>query len=144
MRKKKTPRQKLVAECDRLFSLLVRQESADENGIASCANCGVRRVWRKLQCGHYQSRRYISTRWVLKNAAAQCGGCNAFGSYRGQGVAGEPRAMALYLDRSFGEGTAEMMETVAKRHPWKPTLLELETLRDEMKRTLELNGYVAK
>ena len=52
--------------------------------------------------------------------------------------------MALFLDRSFGEGTAEMMETIAKRHPWKPTLLELETLRDEMKRTLELNGYVAK
>ena len=66
------------------------------------------------------------------------------GSYRGQGVSGEPKAMALYLDRSFGEGTAEMMETIAKRHPWKPTLLELETLRDEMKRTLELNGYVSK
>jgi hypothetical protein len=32
--------------------------------------------YKKLQCGHFQSRRHYSTRWDENNVGVQCYGCN--------------------------------------------------------------------
>src|SRR5215212_2558359 len=57
----------LVAELDRLTSLIVRRRDR------RCVTCGER---RGLQCSHFYSRRYLATRFDLRNCNAMCAGCN--------------------------------------------------------------------
>lgn len=55
-----------------------------------------------MQCGHFMSRRHYATRWIEKNTAPQCYGCNI-------GDQGRQYAMSKYLDKKYGPGTAEHM-----------------------------------
>ena len=57
----------LVAELDRLVSVLVRRRDR------RCVTCGEP---RGLQCSHFHSRRYLATRFDLRNCNAMCAGCN--------------------------------------------------------------------
>ncbi|HEY0172080.1 MAG TPA: recombination protein NinG [Pyrinomonadaceae bacterium] len=57
----------LVAELDRLVSVLVRRRDR------RCVTCGEA---RGLQCSHFYSRRYLATRFDLRNCNAMCAGCN--------------------------------------------------------------------
>lgn len=68
-RKIKTPRQKLILACDKLYSLIIRKRDP------ICVYCGKNPT---RQCAHIFSRRYLSTRWDFKNAMGMCGGCHIF------------------------------------------------------------------
>jgi hypothetical protein len=57
----------LVAELDRLTSLIVRGRDG------RCVTCG---SVQGLQCSHFYSRRYLSIRFDLRNCNAMCTGCN--------------------------------------------------------------------
>src|SRR2546421_12894004 len=57
----------LVAELDRLTSLVVRRRDR------RCVTCGEA---RGLQCSHFYSRRYIATRFDLRNCNSMCVECN--------------------------------------------------------------------
>jgi hypothetical protein len=57
----------LVAELDRLVSLIVRRRDR------RCVTCG---EVRGLQCSHFYSRRYLRTRFDLRNCNAMCPACN--------------------------------------------------------------------
>ena len=57
----------LVAELDRLTSVVVRRRDR------RCVTCGER---RGLQCSHFYSRRYLATRFDLRNSNAMCADCN--------------------------------------------------------------------
>ena len=57
----------LVAELDRLVSLIVRRRDR------RCVTCG---ITRDLQCSHFYSRRYLATRFDLRNCNAMCVDCN--------------------------------------------------------------------
>jgi 5-methylcytosine-specific restriction endonuclease McrA len=57
----------LVAELDRLTSLIVRRRDR------RCVTCGGRRT---LQCSHFYSRRHLATRFDLRNCNAMCLDCN--------------------------------------------------------------------
>lgn len=57
----------LVAELDRLVSLIVRRRDR------RCITCGEQ---RGLQCSHFHSRRYLATRFDLRNCNAMCAACN--------------------------------------------------------------------
>lgn len=57
----------LVAELDRLVSLLVRRRDR------RCVTCG---STRDLQCSHFYSRRHLAIRFNLMNCNAMCAGCN--------------------------------------------------------------------
>lgn len=138
----KDERKYLIGKCDRLLSLLVRQRYANDHGLATCATCGKLAHWKQLQCGHYMSRRYMATRWVLENVGPQCAGCNAFGKKRLTGVPGEGPAMARWLDATFGPDTAARMRTTAQRHAsW--SRLELNILRTHLTEALAKHGYDA-
>ena len=104
---KKTKRQILIDKLDKEFSRYVRMWATDENGYVDCATCSKTYHWTKIQNGHFQSRRFKSTRWDEMNCAPQCPRCNNWG-------AGEQYKMAQYLDIRFGIGTAEMMEEKAR------------------------------
>ena len=75
MRKPKTLTN-LKKELDIVFSRYIRLRNADDNGDAICVTCGVKNHWKKLQNGHFMSRRHSSTRWDEDNCQVQCYSCN--------------------------------------------------------------------
>ena len=104
---KKLTRTKLVKKLDTIFSQYIRlKNSVDE--IATCFTCGKQDHWKKLQNGHFQSRRHYSTRWDETNCQVQCSGCNVF-KY------GEQFLFGQNLNNKFGEGTARRLHIKAQQ-----------------------------
>ena len=73
------------AKLDTQFSLFVRLRDSMNNGFCRCISCGKVYHWKKLQCGHYMSRRYMATRFDEDNCHAQCVACNIFNQGNIQG-----------------------------------------------------------
>lgn len=105
---KKQTKTTLTKELDRVFSLYIRQKGMDINGFNECYTCGSYMLWNKLQCGHFQSRRHMSTRWDETNCKPQCLACNMFRQ-------GEQFKFGKRLDSEYGEGTAELLEILSKK-----------------------------
>tara|TARA_R110000803_G_scaffold104705_1_gene172870 strand:+ start:1690 stop:2079 length:390 start_codon:yes stop_codon:yes gene_type:complete len=103
---KKLTRSKLVKKLDSVFSQYIRQQNAVKE-IATCFTCGKKDHWKKLQNGHFQSRRHYSTRWDIMNCQVQCAGCNVFRF-------GEQFIFGQNLDNKFGEGTARRLHIKAQ------------------------------
>ncbi len=72
---KKPTRKSLVIKLDTIFSQYIRRKDAIDE-IAECITCGKRDHYKKLQCGHFMSRRHYSTRWLETNVGVQCYSCN--------------------------------------------------------------------
>ena len=104
---KKLSRSKLIKKLDKIFSIYIRKRYAI-NEIAQCFTCGKKDHYKRLQCGHFQSRRFYSTRWNEQNCQVQCSGCNVF-KYGEQFIFGKK------LDQKYGEGTAEELYLKAKK-----------------------------
>ena len=104
---KKLTRSKLVKKLDAVFSQYIRQSNS-VNEIATCFTCGKEDHWKKLQNGHFQSRRHYSTRWNETNCQVQCAGCNVFRF-------GEQFIFGQNLDNKFGEGTARRLHIKAQQ-----------------------------
>ena len=97
--KKKPSRSKLVKKLDAVFSQYIRLKNAVD-GYAVCFTCGKKDHYKKLQCGHFMSRRHYSTRWDEQNCNVQCAGCNVF-------RAGEIYLYTKYLCSQYGENFPE-------------------------------------
>jgi len=93
---KKPTRSKIVKKLDVIFSQYIRLKYSDNQGMANCFTCGKRDHWKKLQCGHFQSRKNYSTRWEEDNCRVQCLGCNMFKS-------GEQYVFGLNLGKELAE-----------------------------------------
>ena len=117
---KKPTRTKLVKKLDAVFSQYIRRRYADGNGLAQCVTCHKKDHWKKLQAGHFISRKHYSTRWDEINVQVQCAGCNVF-RY------GEQYLFSLWLDSNIGEGTAELLLQQSKQIN-KISSYELESL----------------
>ena len=102
-RTKPTKRKTLVSNLDKYFSRFVRWSAADSDGNVKCATCDTIKHVKEMQNGHFQSRRHYSTRWLVKNCAVQCYGCNI-------GSQGQQFKFSKYLDMKYGPGTAQHME----------------------------------
>ena len=100
---------KLKKELDKWFSLYIRLRDATDQGMVECFTCGKIAHYKKggMQCGHFQSRRFMATRYDELNQI-QCVACNMF---RG----GEQFRFAMNLDAKYGEGTAEEMQIKARQ-----------------------------
>jgi len=105
MKKKKMTRSKIVKKLDSIFSQYIRLKDS-ENDYATCFTCGKSDHWKKLQNGHFQSRRHYSTRWDEVNCQVQCAGCNVFRQ-------GEQFIFSKNLDLKYGKGTAENLQIQA-------------------------------
>ena len=99
---------KLKKELDKWFSLFIRLRFATKEGLCQCVTCGKVGHYKKMQNGHFQSRRHHTTRWNEQNCAVQCVGCNCFKQ-------GEQFKFSLYLEGKYGEGTAQTLEYLAKQ-----------------------------
>ena len=99
---------KLKKELDKWFSLFIRLRDATDEGLCQCFTCGKVDYYKRMQNGHFQSRRFMATRFSEDgNCEVQCVACNMF---RG----GEQYKFALALDSKYGEGTAEELESLAR------------------------------
>ena len=119
MKRKKLSRSKIVKKLDSIFSQYIRRRYLKEN-IAECFTCGKKDDWKRLQCGHFQSRRFYSTRWDETNCQVQCAGCNVFRF-------GEQFKFSVNLDNKFGKGTSQRLEVKAREIVKIPTF-ELEEM----------------
>lgn len=92
----------LKTKLDNIFSLYIRLREATDEGFVQCFTCGKVRYFQDyMQCGHFQSRRHIATRFDEQNCQVQCANCN--GNYN----KGEQFKFSLALDSKYGKGTAE-------------------------------------
>ena len=92
----------LTKKLDRIFSVYVRLSGTKQGGSCKCFTCDKVLHWREIQCGHFQSRRFYSTRFHVLNCKPQCYACNI-------GLSGNQYTFGVNLDKLHGEGTAESM-----------------------------------
>jgi hypothetical protein len=105
--KKKPNRSKLVKKLDNIFSKFIRLREIDHNGFTTCFTCGKKDHWKKLQNGHFQSRRHYATRWHEQNCQVQCVGCNMF-------KGGEQFLFAKQLDEKYYIGISDELYIAAQ------------------------------
>ena len=99
---------KLKKELDKWFSLFIRLRDATDEGLCQCITCSKVSYYKKgIQNGHFQSRRFMATRYNEENCSSQCVACNMF---RG----GEQFRFSLALDAKYGEGKAQELEYLAR------------------------------
>jgi hypothetical protein len=103
---KKVTKTALVKKLDTVFSIYIRRRYA-VNDIAKCVTCGKEEHWKSLQCGHFMSRKHMSTRWNEDNCQVQCAGCNVF-RY------GEQYKFSLYLGNNLAEALHIKSKEVCK------------------------------
>ncbi len=78
-RKKRQPSQStLIKKLDKVFSRYIRLRDAMPSGVFRCISCGQIKPIEKADCGHYFSRRHMSTRFDEDNCNAECARCNRF------------------------------------------------------------------
>lgn len=114
-----------MKEADALFSIKVRTEEADKDGICTCYTCGYRAPIKKMQNGHLVSRYYKATRWDRRNCRVQCITCNMWRN-------GMTPHFAAKLKQELGEGIVDELYEKA-RQPMKLTREFLTNLIEELK-----------
>lgn len=117
---KKPTLRSLKNKLDGVFSQWVRRKDATSGGLAVCVTCHKVASWKELQCGHYVSRVYLSTRWDERNAAVQCGACNVLrrGNYA---------EYTAFMLRKYGPSIIDDL-LARKRAIVKFTTMDLESL----------------
>tara|TARA_R110002012_G_scaffold299612_1_gene498808 strand:- start:16 stop:432 length:417 start_codon:yes stop_codon:yes gene_type:complete len=102
---------KLKKELDKWFSLFIRLREATGEGMCQCFTCGKVGHYKKggMQCGHFQSRRHLSTRWHEWNCQVQCIKCNMFEQ-------GEQWKFGISLNGKYGEGTSNELGFLAQQN----------------------------
>ena len=75
---RKPTRKGLVKKLDTIFSHYIRMRNANRNGYVECVTCGKQDHWKSMDCGHFMSRKHLSTRWHEDNCQVQCKSCNVF------------------------------------------------------------------
>lgn len=100
----------LKKEADKWFSLATRLRFAtyeDGEWWAKCITCSIRKPVKQLQCGHFMSRQYNSTRYSEENCAPQCYGCNVMQQ-------GKQYEFGLAIDLLYGDGAAKDLYRASK------------------------------
>lgn len=109
MAKKKTIT-KLKKEADRLYSIWLRKSSATKKGIVTCVTCNKKAFWKGeyMQCGHYESRKYLNIRYEPTNTHVQCRDCNVFQK-------GNYPEYALFMLKKYGKKKMEELALLKKK-----------------------------
>ena len=108
MKKKKSRTlSSLKKSLDTIFSRYIRLKDANDNGFVECYTCGVKKPWKQVDAGHFQSRRYLATRWNELNVKPQCKKCNIFNN-------GEQYTFGKLLDVREKEGTSDKLYSLAR------------------------------
>ena len=107
MANKKISRKNIVKRLDNIFSQYIRLRNTNAHGITQCFTCGKEDHWKKLQCGHFQSRKHYATRWNEINCQVQCTACNVF-RY------GEQYIFGQNLNKLYGDDTSSNLNQASR------------------------------
>lgn len=77
-KKRQLSQSTLIKRLDKVFSRYIRLRDAMPSGVFRCISCGQIKPIEKADCGHYFSRRHMSTRFDEDNCNAECSYCNRF------------------------------------------------------------------
>lgn len=107
-KRKKRPLKKVLWEW---YSRHNRLFHSDENGMCKCFTCDYVAFWKgeQIQCGHFQSRKHLSTFIHPNNCRPQCSACNSPRIGNGRNY-----EFGKNLDKQMGEGTADAMVALAR------------------------------
>lgn len=74
---KKTASRTAIERLDKIFSLYIRLRDSRAFGFKAfkCISCGQVKPFRMADCGHYFSRRHMSTRYDEDNCNSECSYC---------------------------------------------------------------------
>jgi len=97
----------LKKSLDTIFSRYIRLKDRDENGYVVCYTCESKKLWKEMDAGHFQSRKYLATRWHEDNVKPQCKRCNIFNS-------GEQYTFGKLLDVRTEEGKSDELYRLAR------------------------------
>lgn len=129
---------KLKKDLDKWFSLYIRLRYADENGYTECYTCGKIDHYKKMQCGHFLSRRYHTTRWNTTNCQVQCVKCNMYEQ-------GEQYKFGTKLSMEFGVEEVEYLTNLANstmkrtRGEYKEDISYYQNLVKNLKKTKDID-----
>jgi hypothetical protein len=135
---KKSEKSKLVEKLDSVFSEFVRLRDSDEHGIVECITCTSKKHWRDTDCGHYQDRDHMATRWDEKNCNGQCLECNRY-------FPCSKEDFAVFINQRHGSGTSEILDRRAKSTvQWEDHELKkmYEYYRDQVKILKDQKGFI--
>jgi len=104
---RKRSRKHLIVALDRVFSKYIRTKYS-KNGFVECVTCGRSYEIKKIQNGHFMSRKSYSTRWDEENCAPQCYGCNVMQQ-------GQQFLFSKYIDEKYGEGYSQILLIKSKQ-----------------------------
>lgn len=65
----------LIRKLDKVFSLYIRLRDAMPNGYVRCISCGQIKRFEDMDCGHFHSRKNMSTRYDEENCNSECRYC---------------------------------------------------------------------
>ena len=100
---------KLKKDLDKWFSLYIRLRESTDEGMVQCFTCGAVKHYKQgMQCGHFQSRSFLATRFDEENCQPQCVGCNMFKQ-------GEQYKFSLYLEAQYWQATAVELQEKASQ-----------------------------
>jgi hypothetical protein len=119
----------LLKMADQAYSIYIRTLNADQNGYVRCFTCESVHKIAEMDCGHFASRRHMSTRFLEKNTEPQCRYCNRFNE-------GRKDVFSLRLIEKYGPDILrEIHETRNIDKKWSSDeLLELiETYQNKLK-----------
>tara|TARA_R100001510_G_C7655220_1_gene214260 strand:+ start:1047 stop:1454 length:408 start_codon:yes stop_codon:yes gene_type:complete len=105
---RKISRKGIIKKLDSIFSLYIRLRKANKLGFVECYTCGKKDHFKKMQCGHFQSRKHYSTRWEELNSQVQCYSCNVM-RY------GEQYKYGLKLQEEYGKELPEKLLIQSKK-----------------------------
>lgn len=109
----------LTHKLDDVFSRYIRLRDRIQDDVCQCITCPKLAPWKEMDCGHFMSRGFMSTRWDEKNCAAQCRKCNRFQE-------GLHAIFSEALDKRWEQGTATRLAGLARfgKKKWMPYELE--------------------
>ena len=90
-------KKRLIEQCDRFFSLLVRSKKY-------CERCGT--TGQALECSHIFSRRYYFLRWRADNAMCLCRECHAWWH-------ANPHEAMAWAESKIGKGKVDSLRLEA-------------------------------
>lgn len=107
---------------DRWFSYFIRLRDSNFSGTIYCCTCNRPFYWKAADCGHY-SKRNKAHRFNEKNCNAQCKHCN-------DKLKGEADKHAIFIDKKYGEGTANFLRSTESQIKKLSTLEYLELIKE--------------
>lgn len=97
-----------MKKADDLMSLYIRKKYASHEGYVLCCSCEKRFHWKVMDCGHFISRRHLSTRYVEENAHPEDKYCNRFNHDHHIGY-------TQFMIKTYGNDMIEWLKKESKR-----------------------------